>query len=250
MGESSPLERPIHGWTRLWSALLTAPDYPPSSDDLRTVSIAGLRVPLRASTAIVLFVLLVVLDYNRSFFPAGIPHDQSPTGVRAQAIDRAILFGLFPLLTILIAFRDQPARYGLRIGDWRVGIPLALLGCVLMVPIVIAAAGSPEFRAFYGQSATSLPELAITNVLDVGSAEFLFRGFLMFALLRAVGPIGVLLVIVPFVFTHLSKPEAETLSTLLGGFAFGWLNWRTGSILYSASAHAFILTLLVANATG
>ena len=131
MGESSPLERPIHGWTRLWSALLSAPDYPPSSDDLRTVSIAGLRVPLRASTAIVLFVLLVVLDYNRSFFPAGIPHDQSPTGVRAQAIDRAILFGLFPLLTILIAFRDQPARYGLRIGDWRVGIPLALLGCVL-----------------------------------------------------------------------------------------------------------------------
>jgi membrane protease YdiL (CAAX protease family) len=40
------------------------------------------------------------------------------------------------------------------------------------------------------------------------------------------------------------------LSTLVGGLAFGWLNWRTGSILYSAAAHVFILTLLVANASG
>jgi membrane protease YdiL (CAAX protease family) len=250
MGASSLLESPIRGWARLSSALIKAPEYPPSADDLRTVSLAGLRVPLRASAAILLFAALVVLDYNRTFFPAAIPHDQSPTGVRAQAIDRAILFGLVPLLVILIAFRDRPGRYGLRIGDWRLGIPLAVLGCAIMIPVVLGAAGIPEFQAYYGQSATSLPELALTNVLDVASAEFLFRGFLMFALIRAVGPIGVLLVMVPFVFTHLSKPDVETLSTLAGGLAFGWLNWRTGSILYSAAAHAFIFTLLVANSTG
>ena len=81
-------------------------------------------------------------------------------------------------------------------------------------------------------------------------AEFLFRGFLMFALVRVIGPMGVVVATLPFAFTHLSKPEAETLSTLVGGLAFGWLNWRTGSILYSAAAHVFILTLLVANATG
>jgi membrane protease YdiL (CAAX protease family) len=51
--------------------------------------------------------------------------------------------------------------------------------------------------------------------------------------------------VVPFVFSHLGKPDLETFSTLFGGIAFGWLNWRTGSIVYSAAAHIFILTLVI-----
>ena len=58
------------------------------------------------------------------------------------------------------------------------------------------------------------------------------------------GRSGVLLAAVPFTFAHLGKPELETVSTLLGGTIFGWLDWRTGSILYSATAHAIILTVV------
>ena len=53
----------------------------------------------------------------------------------------------------------------------------------------------------------------------------------MFALIRVVGPIGILLATLPFAFGHLGKPELETLSTVIGGFAYGWLDWRTGSRL-------------------
>jgi membrane protease YdiL (CAAX protease family) len=88
----------------------------------------------------------------------------------------------------------------------------------------------------------------VTNAIDLASAEFLFRGFLMFALVRAIGPIGVLVATLPFVFSHLTKPELELFSTLAGGMAYGWLAWRTGSILWGAIAHTYILTLVMAAA--
>jgi membrane protease YdiL (CAAX protease family) len=62
---------------------------------------------------------------------------------------------------------------------------------------------------------------------------------------RVYGGIGVLMATMPFVFAHLGKPEIETFSTLFGGMVYGWVDWRTGSILYSAAAHVYIVTLLV-----
>ena len=49
----------------------------------------------------------------------------------------------------------------------------------------------------------------------------------------------------PFVLTHLGKPDIELWSTFIGGSIFAWLNWRTGSILWSALGHVYVLTLLV-----
>jgi membrane protease YdiL (CAAX protease family) len=68
----------------------------------------------------------------------------------------------------------------------------------------------------------------------------------MFTLLRAIGPIGVLVAVLPFVFSHLTKPELELISTLGGGMLYGWLAWRTGSIVWGSIAHVYILTLLIA----
>jgi hypothetical protein len=114
-----------------------------------------------------------------------------------------------------------------------------------MTPIVLALARAPDFRAYYAPSWSSLPDVLVTNGMDLTAAEFLFRGFLMLTLVRAIGPIGVLVATLPFVFTHLTKPEPELLSTLAGGMAYGWLTWRTGSILWGALAHTYILTLVM-----
>ena len=40
----------------------------------------------------------------------------------------------------------------------------------------------------------------------------------------------------------------ETLSTLFGGLLYGWLDWRTGSVLWSGLAHTWILSLAVIGA--
>jgi membrane protease YdiL (CAAX protease family) len=119
----------------------------------------------------------------------------------------------------------------------------------LVTPVVILAAGLPDFQAYYGTQEGGLLAF-VGRVLDVGAAEFLFRGFLMWTLIRVAGPVGVVLATLPFVFTHLGKPELETLSTFFGGLGFGWLAWRTRSVLYGALLHAYIINLVVLAARG
>jgi len=52
----------------------------------------------------------------------------------------------------------------------------------------------------------------------------------------------------PFAFANLGKPEVETLGTLGGGLLYAWLDWRTGSVLWSGLAHTWILSLAVIGA--
>lgn len=227
--------------------LFDGPDYPPSPADRRTVRIAGLHLPLRATIVVAVTTLAVIFDFSRTFIPDElIAYDRNPAMQRLQALDRLALFLAVPLLVVVAGFRDDPRRYGLRPGEWRIGAPLAIAGCAVMTPIVLWFATLPDARAYYAPSAEALPNLLLTNLLDLVPAEFLFRGFLLFALVRAIGPIGVLVAVLPFVFTHLTKPEVELISTLFGGMLYGWLAWRTGSIVWGALAHVYILTLLIA----
>jgi membrane protease YdiL (CAAX protease family) len=230
---------------RLIDRLSEAPAYPASGRDLASVSVLGLPLAGRAGIAVAVTTLVVLIDHAHDVLPRDVVGGRGPGDMRALALERLVLFGLVPLLTILVLFRDDPRRYGLRLGSWRLGLGLAVGGGVLMTPIVVAVARIPEFQAFYAQSAGPLPGVLLTNVLDLFSAEFLFRGFLMFALLRIAGPIAVLVATFPFVMTHLGKAEAETLSTLGGGLVFGWIDWRTGSIVWSALFHVWILTLVI-----
>jgi membrane protease YdiL (CAAX protease family) len=241
-GRSSALRR---GLAQRVRALAQAPAYPASANDLASVSLLGLRLPLRATVAVVLVTLVVLIEHGHDFLPRDAPAGRGPGDMRALALERLVLFGLIPLVTVVLILRDDPRRYGLRLGAWRLGLGLAVGASAVMTPIVLLVARIPEFQAFYAQSVGPLPGLVLTNALDLTSAEFLFRGLLLFALLRVAGPIAVLVATFPFVMTHLGKPEAETLSTLGGGLVFGWIDWRTGSILWSALFHLWILTLVI-----
>lgn len=232
---------------RLRAGFTAAPTYPATDGDRRTVRIAGLELPLRATTAIGVAVLVLLFDFTRTAIPEPVQDlGRAAAAIRYNAFERTILFGLVPLLVVVLAFRDRPSAYGLRLGDWRWGATMAGLGCLVMTPIVLALAAQPDFRAYYAISWAPTDYLLLTHVADLLPAEFLFRGFLLFALLRAMGPVGLVVATIPFVFVHLGKPEVELFSTMLGGLVYGWLNWRTGSIVWSAAAHIYILTLAVA----
>ena len=232
---------------RVVTSFTAGPDYPPTDGDRRIVRVLGLDLPVRASTAILVMTLVVLFDFSRTAIPAEIQAiGRAAEALRYQALERVILFGLVPGLVVLLAFRDRLANYGLGIGEWRWGLGLAAAGCVLMTPIVLAVGSNAQFSAYYGVSAAPVADLAITHVLDLVPSEFLIRGFLMFTLIRAMGPLGVVVAQLPFVFVHLGKPEIELFSTLAGGMVFGWLDWRTRSIWWSALGHVYILTLIVA----
>ncbi len=164
---------------------------------------------------------------------------------RLGAIGRLVLLGAVPLLIVIGAFRDGPSRYGIRLGDWRAGVVIAIGGCLAMTPIVLSIAHDAAFAAYYAPIASTPFDTFLSAGLEVIPAEFFFRGFLLYTLLRVVGPVAVVVATLPFAFAHLGKPEIETLSTLGGGFLFGWLDWRTGSVLWSGLAHTWILGLVV-----
>ena len=231
---------------RLVAAFARVPDYPADAADRRTFTIAGLELPLRATVAIGLATFVLLFDYSRTFIPEGIQDlGRAAPALRYQALERVIAFGLVPLAVVLLAFRDRPSRYGLTIGDWRWGLGLAVAGCAVMTPVVLTLTRIDAFREYYAVSSTNLADVLATNALDLIPTEFLFRGFLMFTLVRAIGPVGVVVATMPFVFSHLGKPEIELFSTLFGGLVYGWLDWRTGSIAWSAAAHIYIVTLLL-----
>jgi membrane protease YdiL (CAAX protease family) len=91
--------------------------------------------------------------------------------------------------------------------------------------------------------------LYITAV-DLFGWEFIWRGFLLFGMAAVLGPgPAIWLQAVPFAFMHLGKPEVETISTIFGGAAFGFIAWQSGSFLYPWIIHWFIasFTMLVAS---
>jgi len=242
---------------RLYRWFTTAPAYPANAGDLHSIDLLGLRLPRRATIAVAAVALLLLLDYHGRLNgliegALGGVGSSAAEAKRIQAVARLLLLGAVPLGLVLTLMRDRPARYGLRLGDVRAGVAMALGGCVVMTPIVLAVARLPDFAGYYAPQAAGAPDVMLTTALEVIPAEFFFRGFLLFALLRVVGPIAVVIATLPFAFAHLGKPELETLSTLGGGLLYGWLDWRTGSVLWSGLAHTWILGLAViaAAATG
>lgn len=225
-----------------WLLLGDPPGYPAGPADHRTVDLLGLRVPALATLVLFVVTVILLLDRSHDLLPRFGP--VHPDSLRNQAIERFVAFGIFPL-AILLLLRESPRRYGLGPGDRRRGVLLLVGMTVLTVPAIAVIARVPEIRDWYAPSMTTVGGVLLTNVLDLLPTEFLLRGFLLFALVRAIGPVGVLVAIVPFAFTHIGKPDLEALSTIGGGFVFGWLAWRTGSIWYGGLYHVVIQTTVI-----
>jgi hypothetical protein len=232
---------------RLAREAASGPLYEPAPGDLRATGVAGLALPVRATVALFVSTAVFVADATGSVVLDAV---RSVVGSGGSSIDlavtRAILFGVVPLLVVVLGFRDSPARYGVTLGEWRWGVPLLLAGLAIMTPIIWFFSTFPEFVTYYRGATAPLGWLALRNVIELVPAEFVLRGFLLFVLLRRIGPLAIVVVQVPFVLTHVGKPDIELWSTFLGGSIFAWLDWRTRSIVWSAVGHVYVLTLLVA----
>jgi len=165
----------------------------------------------------------------------------------AKVYDRLILYLAIPLLTILVAFREHPGKYGFGFGDWKVGGLLTAAALVLVTPVIWLTARQTAMQQYYG---SQLPGLPWTTFFDLLGWEFFFRGFILFTFTRKFGPDGLWLQAVPFALAHIGKPEVETLSTIFGGFAFGWMAYRTRSFIYPFLLHWFVATFAILVAAG
>jgi uncharacterized protein len=178
---------------------------------------------------IVSTLLLLVFSY----------HDITPS----MEANQTILFLFIPLIFIVLIFRESPRDYGFTLGDWRAGLVITLGGIVLMTPIIWCLARlDPSAKSYYEGMTTNLPW---NTFFQIFGWEFLFRGWITFGYLRKFGTDALWIQAVPFALLHIGKPEIETLSTIFGGFAFGWIAYRTRSFLYPFLIHWYIFTLIV-----
>lgn len=190
--------------------------------------------------AIIITTLLPMIDY----------YGHSPTTIKAY--DRVIFYFIIPMILILILYRHHPKQYGLMIGNWREGMIWVLTVTAVLTVFLYYFAQTPDMKAYYlaaVQRYGGIERALQLSALDLFAWEFVWRGFLLFTFAKhlGVGP-AIFLQAVPFAFMHLGKPEWETYSTIFGGAGFGFIAWRTQSVLYTWLIHWAIsaVTLLTA----
>lgn len=208
----------------------------------RTFRLAGLDLDLRATVALVATTLLLTVERYHNIGPA----TSSIEAARQMAVEGIVYYLVIPMAVIILVFGESPRTYGFRLGEWRLGLKISAVILAVVLPLVALAARTPEMQGYYasdgGNWLPTIPSIAAGLL----GWEFLFRGFLLFSLVPLLGPNAIVVQAVPFAVAHLGKPEIETLTTIVGGTVFGWVAWRTRSMLYPYLIHVSIYALTVA----
>ena len=202
-----------------------------------------------AILTIVCTLLLLVDHYNYPVLPwTKWISNWDTTGLSIKVLDRTLLYFVIPMFFIMLIFRENPKNYGFTFGDWKAGIVITLVAIILIAPILwLVGRGSASMQNYYKPMVTGLPW---STFLDLFGWEFMFRGWLLFGYACKFGPEAIWLQAVPFALAHIGKPEIETLSTVFGGFAFGWVAWRTKSFVYPLVIHWFVASFIIIVAAG
>jgi membrane protease YdiL (CAAX protease family) len=172
-----------------------------------------------------------------------------------ETLSSLVFYCLIPLGIVLLVFREDPRGYGLSLGDWRKGVLFSAVGIVLMAVVIAGLAQLDEFRQYYardffvGVQPHEILGFALRQGIYMFSWEFIFRGFMLFGLKERFGSLALWIQAIPFAIMHLGKPELETLSTIFGGAAFGYIDLHSRSVLPSVVIHWAIYLMMVAAAS-
>jgi membrane protease YdiL (CAAX protease family) len=210
----------------------------PGSTGSAAWSIWGVSFDARVAQAIGLGMLILIVGFNNHFMQG--------------EYERFLLQFCVPIALMVLIWREDPRRYGLVVGNWRLGLPIALGGIAIMAPIIWYLGHQPDFIHYYAPLVAGRPgwRLVLEAGLDMFAWEFFFRGWLLWTFGRKYGADAILLQSVPFVLMHLLKPELEQLSTILGGLFFGLLAWKTRSFLWGFVLHWFMVAFVLVVAGG
>lgn len=153
-------------------------------------------------------------------------------------------------IAVLPLGRDAPAALGLTPVGWR-PIVFAVLGTTILSFVVSQLGPQPEGvrEVTQGiQGAQALRTLAVLGLLAPVAEELVFRGLLYGWLAGRWNNL------VAFILSSLAFAAAHTeplhiLMVLPLGFWFGWLRWRTGSLVPTIVAHIINNTIAVSAAS-
>jgi membrane protease YdiL (CAAX protease family) len=165
-----------------------------------------------------------------------------------------LLFAL-PLTAVLCMAETgvTPAAFGLKAGDWKTGLVVALAAAPLAAVAGFVGSRDPRMREAYPFSKDSMAGIgrfvlyeAAYLLLYYTAWEFAFRGVMLFSLaaLLPAGPAGLAMAVLSQTLLstvyHLGHPDSEVFAAFAAGIILGWIALATGSILYTIAIHAMV----------
>lgn len=160
----------------------------------------------------------------------------------------SLVFLLVAPALLLTALGIDLRHVGLRVGDARFGLSVALGGAVIAVPLMYLASFDKGLEATYpwagawvGRSVANIVVWAAIYGLYYIAFEFFYRGFLQQVVSDAWGRSqGIWVQTLAATLVHLGKPMTELLAALPASLLFGVLAARSRSVLYSTIIHLVI----------
>ena len=163
-----------------------------------------------------------------------------------------ILFGLIPMGIIKWGFRERLADYGLQMGIAHRTVRSFLLAAPLIVVIAVRTGYNPAFYDVYPLNETIRPQhiqigmnlFVIHTICYIGyyfGWEFLFRGFLQHGLSERCGiPTAILIQTLTSAMLHYGHPAVEVFGAIIAGLIWGFIAYRTRSILSGFGQHTLL----------
>ncbi|MDR2172295.1 MAG: CPBP family intramembrane metalloprotease [Planctomycetaceae bacterium] len=169
-----------------------------------------------------------------------------------------ILFGVIPILIIKIAFRERLSDYGFRFGEVIRTIRSICIGVPLVILIALLSGGGELFLDVYPFN-IGLRRCNLSGDLGVGvfavhvilyasyyfGWEFMFRGFMQHGLENKCGiEIAILMQTITTTMLHFGHPTGEIFGSICAGLAWGYLAYRSRSIISGFTQHATLGIIL------
>jgi membrane protease YdiL (CAAX protease family) len=176
------------------------------------------------------------IDYLASAF--SLFGDKELTSALYTFSSSLILLCLFPVLMIKFVFHEPLSLYGVRLGDWRLGLKAFLILAPVMMALTFPSSRMGSFTVEYplykgaGVSPSNFMFYSFLYGTYYLGWEFFFRGYMQFGLGKGLGDWNAILVqTLASCLLHIGKPDAEIYSSILGGIVWGMIVFRTQSLL-------------------
>ncbi len=190
------------------------------------------------------------LAFQRSFYGLStwlkvLPPSEYYFVLKCSSRAISLLILVSPLLIYNWFLGKDPTNYGLA---WR-RFSIAPYLYLLAIAAVFIFAGSflGDLKAYYPRYAVSGAKFFLNSQPEISekwlvaiyelcyasnfiSVEFFFRGFLIYAFSRTLGPHAVLPMVVTYCFLHFGKPLGETISSIFGGYILGIISYYSRNV--------------------
>jgi len=173
-----------------------------------------------------------------------VKQDVSIRVILLQRLSGAILFGLIPLLVILLVFRMPVNDFGSHTDHLVKSMIWWIPAAILVVSINFFAARNKNHLAQYPQirvkqwNSGLIILSAISWITYLAGYEFMFRGFLLFSCLESFGYWPAIIINISlYSLVHLPKGRTETLASVFFGFILSYITIELGSFWFALLLH-------------